>query len=703
MNRLMFGWELLCCLLATMLVAAAQDTQDEIPLELIVVHHNQVIVEATEAGIMHFQTTGNDPYVEFDLAPGLPAELDLAAALPDRSVLAFEYFSTSGVGGMEVRLRDRGSWEPPLDVGGLLTAQTWTAGGLSLLEPGNEFWKSGRARRLRIDLGQAPGHSLSLRNVCLRPPTLGEVEAKRAAELEWGRKLEIAERWDAYLSDLFPRFIRQVIVDDDQVSITGNLPPSFITSQSKRDEAKRLLLVELEPHAASALVGAHHVVVEFDGKSLEGDNGNFEIRVPRWRDGYDRLLSRWQIAVPADSEQYQPVSTAVYATELLVSRSNDLAAPPTLRNAKGLGGISPVFGLEELVELGIKHITVNMVITDLLASQEISNAPMFEYAGQKWWVREGMLAHVDQTVAFASEYGIVVAAIVLLPQRSTDIIVHPESTSSGVYAMPNLVDRTAALKYAACMRLLSERYAGGPRGRIDHWIMHNEVDFGWIWTNMGQQPMQLFMDHYVRSMRLAALQAQSFNPHAQVFISLTHHWNVADDSRGRTYAPRRMLDWLAQATLAEGEFPWGVAYHPYPENLFNPRTWDDPSATDDEDTRLITMKNLQVLKRYLQQPRLLNINGMQRNVLLSEQGYHTADYSQESQQLQSEAIRYTWKRLRETDFVLAYDYHRWVDAREEGGLLLGLRMVGEAAHLAGRRKLGWMTYRDIDTEAESAE
>jgi hypothetical protein len=128
--------------------------------------------------------------------------------------------------------------------------------------------------------------------------------------------------------------------------------------------------------------------------------------------------------------------------------------------------------------------------------------------------------------------------------------------------MPNLTTPEGVHAYRAALAFLAKRYAGGPHGRITHWILHNEVDQAFAWSNMGEQPMDIVMDHYVRSMRLAYLSARQFNPSAKVFISLTHHWTAPEGKSLQHCRPKEMLDRLADYSRLEGDFEWGVAYHP---------------------------------------------------------------------------------------------------------------------------------------------
>jgi Family of unknown function (DUF5722) len=222
------------------------------------------------------------------------------------------------------------------------------------------------------------------------------------------------------------------------------------------------------------------------------------------------------------------------------------------------------------------------------------------------------------------------------------------------------------------------------------------------WTNMGEQPMDIIMDHYVRSMCLAYLSARQFSPSAKVFISLTHHWTAPESTSLQHYRPKEMLDRLADYSRLEGDFEWGVAYHPCPQGLFQAVTWNDKRPSFSFDSPYITPKNIEVLDAYLHRQPLLYRCEKLRTVLLSEQGFHSKDYSHEAQQLQAAAFVYTWHKIRPLSTIEAFHNHRWIDHRGGGGLLLGLRTLPDAAKPFGERKSGWSVYRALDTPGEES-
>ena len=300
----------------------------------------------------------------------------------------------------------------------------------------------------------------------------------------------------------------------------------------------------------------------------------------------------------------------------------------------------------------------------------------------------------------------IASAIVLIPFGDTDfarLLIHPAADRAGHYAMPNFTSSASVAAYEAVMDFLAQRYTapGSPHGRIANWIIHNEVGYGWEWTNMGHQPPMLYMDHYLRSMRLVHNVTRRYDPHARVFISLTHHWNNPTEPDWRSYSNRDLIERLVASSRIEGDFAWGVAYHPYPQNLRRPDAWNDTQVTSDFTTPLITPKNISVLDRWMHRSEMRDAEGKVRGVLLSEQGFNTPDYSQESQRLQAAGYAYMWRQLRGLRSIEAFHNHRWIDHPHEGGLLLGLRTLPSVEKPFGEKKLGWHIYQALDTPREA--
>jgi hypothetical protein len=254
----------------------------------------------------------------------------------------------------------------------------------------------------------------------------------------------------------------------------------------------------------------------------------------------------------------------------------------------------------------------------------------------------------------------------------------------------------------ALLDFLAERYSrpDAPFGRIHHWIVHNEVDAGWVWTNCGEKPPVLYLDQYHKSMRLVQLVARSYDPHARAYISLTHHWTTTASHR---FTPSRvLLEHLLAFSRVEGDFDWGIAFHPYPESLRDPRTWLDRKATFAYDTPQITFKNLEVLDAWVREPAQRFRGTRVRSVHLTEQGPNSPDYSPRALAEQAAAMAYVWQKVRHLDAIEGFQFHNWADNRREGGLRIGLRRYGDDPDEPLGKKPIWHVYRALDTPEEPA-
>ena len=230
------------------------------------------------------------------------------------------------------------------------------------------------------------------------------------------------------------------------------------------------------------------------------------------------------------------------------------------------------------------------------------------------------------------------------------------------------------------MEFVAERWSQPKRnhGRVVGYVIGNEVNSHWWWSNMGKVSMEEFADDYARTVRLTHGAIRRQSSWARVYLSLEHHWNIrypAGDPL-QTFSGRPFLEYFASQTRKNGDFDWHLAFHPYPENLRNPRFWNDKSATSNQGTPRITFKNLHLLTQYMKQPEM-QYQGKPRRIILSEQGFDTPK-TPDGETIQAAAYCYAYKKTETLKGIDSFILHRHVDHRKEGGLLLGLRRWDEA-------------------------
>ncbi|MDB6078877.1 MAG: hypothetical protein JWO82_2624, partial [Akkermansiaceae bacterium] len=500
----------------------------------------------------------------------------------------------------------------------------------------------------------------------------------------------------ADLDAKMPEEIGRVSVTADAVAIRGTLKGS----------PEGLALAEIPIERLLSDPDRYADLVTLD----PGGDGGFQAKVPRFidRDGkkHDRLLSKWQLVrKTAEGRVAEPVSHARFSDDI-ACRAPDLPeAKP--KSKKGLGGWSAAREpLGELERLGITSITVNVMIQDMLSLENTPGRTPYLWEGRTYYVQEDRLKGYDATFTEAARHGVMVSAILLVPNpvkggdATVKLLGHPDATAEGIFAMPNVTSADGMALYGAIVNFMAERWSrpDGAHGRVHHWILHNEVDAGWTWTNCGVKEAASFMDLYYRSMRITDLLIRQYDPHAKAFISLTHYWTGTAD--GHSYASRNMLELLSAFSRNEGNFAWGVAYHPYPQSLFNPRTWEDNEATLSFDTKKITPRNLEVLDAWMRQPAMLGPQGEVRTVHLSENGFNSPDYSEISLRDQAAGMAYAWKKIEKLGAIQAWMYHNWVDNRGEGGLKIGLRKFPDEPGHPLEPKPIWKLYQALGTAEE---
>lgn len=522
------------------------------------------------------------------------------------------------------------------------------------------------------------------------------------------------EKLTAYLRTRFDAAVTDVEVQSETIVVRGVSP-----------QVSGRALVEWPMHlgVGQAFVGetadsASASNVFPDATELVVDEtGRFTFALPRFATNEqgvvrDRIYSKWAIAQEATrpesesgtSEYWIPVSHA-RAFDRVIARSE--SQWPALRSRKGLGAWGPGRPEEDLDELGVGGVTVNVLLDTFIFTEPGEGRTPFQSQGQQWYAHDAALLQLDQTLLAAAKRDLLVSVIVLVRQGDQcmdrawgEAVAHPSATRDGIFVMPNVESEKGTRAYVAALELLAERYSrdSGEHGRIHHWIMHNEVNSGWVWTNAGSRSVLSFSDLFCRSLRITQSVIKQFDRRSQVFVSLDHHWTSRHNEQ--CYGAKQLLGSLLAISHAEGDFDWAVAHHPYPQDLFEPRTWRDQQATISFDTEKITYNNIEVLVQWLDRPAAW-FNGRPRRIHLTEQGLNSRSYSERDLLNQAAGMAFVWHKLSRLDTIELFHYHNWVDNRHEGGLRIGLRRFPDDEQEPHGKKPIWFVYQALETEREA--
>ncbi|WP_298648136.1 DUF5722 domain-containing protein [uncultured Proteiniphilum sp.] len=648
--------------------------------EIASAHHIEAVQKTTYA--YELTTTGNDPYIHIQ---------DLTKTLDkDSVVLTFEYKSSAEVSLLQIFFGPGISENRSIKTGSLSKTNSWKTASLNLYKMISELSWGRSGDFLRIDFGDQNGVKLEIRNLYFRAMNESEKAKLNEEEEKLRKDEEIANSLLSYLSHQFASKITEVKVGSTEVSVTGQHAGNGNFS-----------LCEIHPNDTLTTAPLFKNKIPLEDKI-------FRITLDRTAqiDGreYDRLLSKWVI-VKESAAKDEIASHARYAD---IIESTQAMSPGILKSKKGLGGFFVNQFQADLDLLAIHSITVNVPFTAFMYSGPGPNRIAHEYGNKTYYfAREGYLNGLDQALKIAAEREIVVAAIILVQKTSEcadpaigRMLQHPDFTSEGIYTMPNLTTEEGVNCYAAALDFLASRYnrTDNAYGRIHKWIMHNEVDAGLSWTNMGNKPMLVYLDTYIKSMRLCHNISRQYDANSEVMGSFTHSWNEPVES----YSSKEMLTYLQKFSAAEGDFQWGVAYHPYPQDLTEPKTWNDSKATFSINSPLVTFKNLEVIDYWIKRSENMYNNSVKRTLWLSENGTNSKTYSEQDLKEQAAGFAYAWKKLNALDGIDAIQWHNWLDNRVEYGLRIGLRKFPDDETDPGGAKPVWYLYQAAATNEEDA-
>lgn len=493
--------------------------------------------------------------------------------------------------------------------------------------------------------------------------------------------------------------ISSVAVGDGDVTVTGSV--GDVPASAK-------VAVEVTgPQSSATLSDAHEL-----GPVTATQGGAFSVTAPRKdADGTDNLFSQYVVTVDG-----KPIGLPHFADDLTMHPVNT-AGYPDVADKKGL----QVQMTDDAESLGAKHAGINVDLAQIMRNTKTAATDIeFTSGGRQYYFDPAAVSALDTQIKALSDNGTLVNLIVLVyrhdnePTSAANILIHPDASREAgagpVYGFNTVTDEGVRYTTAA-MQFIADRWSQPDEkfGKAVGFIVGNEVDAQWPWSNSGEKTIDQFLNDYSRALRIMSLASRNVATNSRTYTSLTHAWTVGaganpdESAPTRFYKAKDVVDKLNVISKAGGDFPWFVAFHPYPADLFKPDFWHDTAATDDIGTKLITFKNIQVLPRYLASNELL-YKGQPRRIILSEQGCNTPgsgdSMSLDAEKLQAACYAYAYYKIRFLPSIDSFILHRHVDHKIEGGLNLGLwaadYSVG-APSAPARQKYIYNVFKYIDT------
>ncbi len=448
------------------------------------------------------------------------------------------------------------------------------------------------------------------------------------------------------------------------------------------------------------------VVASYTVSAAEG-----QAEFSRYADGYDLLLCRFEVFAP---EQLEGVC---YVTEFDHAASASHEPYPTLP----IKAINSGAVMADFEELGFSQTCFGPNQAALMLMHPGENALPYEYNGKTYYFNRTVLQKTEEQLIPLAQRNIpavmrYINSSFFLGEQSdqeiVDIIQHPDydyDYPSAYMGAFNLRTEEGFNYFCACTDFLLARYTRPDKkyGWAISFEVGNEVTSQYIWGNAGEMTCAEYMREYTEVMRICWLLSQKYWENFRVHTSFDQYFNGSHmpSEPKRFYGIRECIDEIWKNCQRDGDFPWNIAFHPYPENLSFPDFWNDREPNWTFETRRITFKNLEVMPAYLAQEHLL-YKGKPRRIILPEQGFNSRDDAPYTEKQGMYGYVLAYQKMKKLGTIDLFLHHNYCDNPGEFGLNLGIRRYGgkdflqEGLDVIGDRKPICDAIADMDTARE---
>ncbi len=342
-----------------------------------------------------------------------------------------------------------------------------------------------------------------------------------------------------------------------------------------------------------------------------------------------RLYSKFIVAA-LQGGQYVPLNTGAY-----IINPEAIANKTFGRTATGKKGliIDPSkLNNGEITDLGVKQTALVLPVSKFIGPTEDSVYPTINYTynGRSYQFNGLAVAEYDNIFSKLTGMGVQITAQLLNPNNGrAPQLIHPLARDgfSCQYYVFNTAEKDGAEYLEATVAFLAERYSDGTHGRVDNWIVGNEVNKRHEWNYVAINDLNAYVNEYAEGFRICYNAIKSRNANANVYICMDQQWDRNRPEAGK-YDSKDFIDSFNAIVSAGGNIDWGLVSHPYPVPLTWAAYWTGDAyyknlVKHNVSTAYMTMENIEVMTDYMCSSQLLSPTGQVRSILLTEVGYTT--------------------------------------------------------------------------------
>lgn len=345
-----------------------------------------------------------------------------------------------------------------------------------------------------------------------------------------------------------------------------------------------------------------------------------------------------------------------------------------------------------LIDLNCDNGFLNIMYEELIGGFEpgnkVSSEYDFYYNGYTYYINSAKLVELDEIIGKMTQNNIVVTV-------SLNAGTNKNSTYGKFLCSPSATETSGVVHYGfntenelgqnmitALTLFLANRYSdANSHGVISNYLIGNEVNDEYTYYNIGAKSFDDFTERYMRTFRVMYNAIRSTNSTSDVYMTLAHFWYWDEDLVRNTPAKQKdvfpcrvFIDKFNDLAIRQGNFNWGIAFHPYSYPLDEASVYDDDDGeltyldrnnerqkyvSDSEKSYIVTMKNIEVLTNYMHKSQLLNTSSQVRSIILTEQGYMSTTKGKKDELMQAASIIYAYYKtesLKDVDQFILFRY-----------------------------------------------